>query len=214
MHQPIVPLYRAIPPSHPPPSHLLPSLNVQQSDFTLSSCTSSLPLLAVNKSLKSLPPSSSTSSHEPARSEKPVTLKAAPSSQRTKVPLPESTSAASASASSRERPEASEDEPLFMKPAELQQDGTRFQSSKPAKGFTLMGWQNPVMLWGEHLQTQIRSFTHPSTSIHQYSCVREERHAQNCKPSTLRTWLLRMEEHSFYLFTIKCVASVSMTSPP
>ena len=209
VHQPIVPLYRAIPPSHPPPSHLLPSWNVQQSDFTLSS---SLPLLAVNKSLKSLPPSSSTSSHEPAMSEKPVTLKAAPSSQRTKVPLPEFTSAASTSASSKERPEASEDEPLFMKPAELQQDGTRFQSSKPAKGFTLMGWQNPVMLWGEHLQTQIRSFTHPSTSIHQYSCVREEWHAQSCKPSTLRTWLLRMEEHSFYLFTIKCVASVSMTS--
>ena len=62
------------------------------------------------------------------------------------------------------------------------------------------------------IQSQIRSFTHICTSIHQYRCVRAEWHAQNCKPSSLRTWLLRMEEHSFYLFTIKCVASVSMTS--
>ena len=218
VHQPAVPLYRALPPSYPPPSHLLRSLSAPpQSDFTLSSSTCSMPLLAVNKSLKSLPPSSSTSSHEPAKSEKSpaVTLKAAPSSQRTKVPLPESTSSASTAAPSqpkKDMPEASEDEPFFMKPAEVQQDGTRFQSSKPAQGFTLMGWQNPVMLWGDHLQSQIRSFTHPCTSIHQYSCVREEWHAQNCKPSSLRTWLLRMEEHSFYLFTIKCVASVSMTS--
>ena len=75
-----------------------------------------------------------------------------------------------------------------------------------------MGWQNPIMLWGDHLQQQIRTFTRPCTPIHQYSGVREEWHAQNCKPSTLRTWLLRMEEHSFYLFTMKCVASVSMTS--
>ena len=104
-----------VPPSHPPPSHLLPSLNAKPSDFTLSSSTSSLPLLAVSKSLKSLPPSSSTSSHEAAGSERPVILKAAPGSQKTKVPLPESTSAASASASSKEKPETSEDKPLFMK---------------------------------------------------------------------------------------------------
>ena len=109
-------------------------------------------------------------------------------------------------------PEASEDEPFVMKPAEVQKDGTRFPSTKPERGFTLMGWQNPIMLWGDHLQQQIRGFTRPCTSIHQYSCVREEWHAQNCKPSTLRMWLLRIEEHSFYLFTIKCVASVSMTS--
>ena len=114
VHQPIAP-----PPSHPPPSHLLPSLNVQQSDFTFQSSTASLPLLAVNKSLKSLPPSSSTSSHEPAKSEKSVISKAAPSSQRTKVPLPQSSTAPSTAASSqpqKDKPEASEDEPFVMEP--------------------------------------------------------------------------------------------------
>ena len=211
VQQPIGPLHRPVPPSHPPPSHLLPSLNARESDFTFQSSTSSLPLLAVNKSLRSLPPSSSTSSHA-TESERPVILKAAPSSQRTKVPLPEASTAPSTAASSRELPEPSEDKPLFMKPAELQQEGTRFQTERPAKGFTLMGWQNPVLLWAEHLEKQIRSFTHPSTSIYQYSCDRENWRAQNCKPSSLRTWLLRMEEHSFYLFTIKCVTSVSMTS--
>ena len=212
VQQPIVPLHRPVPPSHPPPSHLLPSLNVKESDFTFQSSTSSLPLLAVNKSLKSLPPSSSTSSHA-AESERPVILKAAPGSQRTKVPLPQSSTAPStAAAGSAETPGQSEDEPLFMKPTELQQEGTKFQTDRPAKGFTLMGWQNPLSLWSKHLEKQIRSFTHPSTSIYQYSCDRENWHAQNCKPSSLRTWLLRMEEHTFYLFTIKCVTSVSMTS--
>ena len=141
-------------------------------------------------------------------------LKAAPSSQRTKVPLPQSSKAPSTAASgSTEAPGYSEDEPLFMKPK--QNSNRKGPSSRQRglhKGFTLMGWQNPVMLWANHLEKQVRSFTHPSTSIHQYSCDRERWHGQNCKPSALRTWLLRMEEHSFYLFTIKCVTSVSMTS--
>ena len=192
-----MPLYRPVPPSHPPPSRVLPSLSPKESDFTFQSSTSSLPLLAVNKSLKSLPPASSTSSPA-AGSEKPVILKAAPGSQRTKVPLPQSSKAPStAAAGSTETPGQTDDEPLFMKPKELQQEGTKFQTDRPAQGFTLMGWQNPLGLWSKHLERQIRSFTHPSNSIYRYICDREEWHSQNCKPSSLRTWLLRMEEHAF-----------------
>ena len=99
--------------------------------------------------------------------------------------------------------------PFIMKPAQVQQDGSRFQASKPGPGLTLMGWENPIMLWAHHLQPQIRNFTHPCPSIRVYSHAREDWHQQNCKPSSLRTWLLRMEEHSFYLFTI---ASVSLKS--
>ena len=105
-----------------------------------------------------------------------------------------------------------EEEPLFKRPKELEQEGSRFQTDRPAQGFTLMGWQNPLGLWAKHLERQIKSFTHPSTSIYRYSCDREQWHSTNCKPSSLRTWLLRMEEHAFYLFTIKCVTSVSLTS--
>ena len=163
--------------------------------------------MAVNKTLTALPDSSA------AASEKPVTLKAAPSSQRTKVPLPQSTapstSAASGSTDGNVQPE---EVPLFKKSIELQQEGTKFLIDRRAQGFTLMGWQNPLGLWSDHLTRQIASFTTPSKGVYQYSCDRENWHAQQCKPSSLRTWFLRMEEHVFYLFTIKCLASVSITS--
>ena len=158
VHQPLVQYRRPVPPSHPPPSHMLPSLNIRESDFTYESSSASLPLLAVNKSLKALPESSTS-----AGSDKPVTLKAAPSSQRTKVPLPQSTAPSTAASGSTDLPVQSEDEPLFMKPRELQQEGTKFQTERPAKGFTLMGWQNPLALWAKHLEKQIVNFTSPST---------------------------------------------------
>ena len=60
VHCPAVPYKRALPPSYPPPSYLLPSLNAPQEDFTHSSSTSQLGLLAVNKSSKT---STSSSSH-------------------------------------------------------------------------------------------------------------------------------------------------------
>ena len=207
VHQPLVQYRRPVPPSHPPPSHMLPSLNMRESDFTYESSSTSLPLMAVNKSLKTLPESSTS-----AGSERPVVLKAAPG--RTKVPLPSTPKApSSASAGSTEPLNVQpEEEPLFKRSKELQQEGTRFLTDRPAQGFTLMGWQNPLGLWAEHLKNQIKSFTHPSTSIYRYSCDREQWHSTNCKPSSLRTWLLRMEEHAFYLFTIKCVTSVSLTS--
>ena len=100
VHQPLVQYRRPVPPSHPPPSHLLPSLNLRQSDFTYESSSASLPLLAVNKSLKALPESSA------AASERPVTLKAAPASQRTKVPLPQSTAPSTSAASGSTDPVA------------------------------------------------------------------------------------------------------------
>ena len=123
VQQPIVPIRRPVPPAYPPPSHMLPALSVKESDFTFQSSTSSSPLLAVNKSLKSLPSSASTSSPA-AEHEKPVILKAAPGSQRTKAPLPSTSKAPStAAAGSTDTPAQSEDEPLFMKPKELQQKG-------------------------------------------------------------------------------------------
>ena len=207
VHQPLVQYRRPVPPSHPPPSHMLPSLNVRDSEFTYESSSTSLPLMAVNKTLRALPDSSA------AASEKPVILKAAPSSQRTKVPLPQSTAPSTSAASgSTDSAGQAEEVPLFKRPKELEQEGTKFQTQRPAHGFTLMGWQNPLGLWAKHLQRQIAGFTTPSEGVYRYSCDREEWHSQQCKPSALRTWFLRMEEHVFYLFTIKCVASVSLTS--
>ena len=130
---------------------MLPSLSAPQSDFTLSTSTSSFPLLAVNKSLMSSTLTSSSHAKSP-----PATLKAAPSSSRTKVPLPSSASTPSSQAP-MDQAVAFEDEPFVMKPAQVQKDGSRFQATKPGPGFTLMGWENPIMLWSHHLQSQIRN---------------------------------------------------------
>ena len=184
-------------------------LECPQCDFTLSTSTSTLPLLAVNKSLMASTSTSCSHSREHAKSPS-VTLKAAPRT-KTKVPLPPSSSTPSSQAP-KDKTVASEDEPFVTKPAQVQQDGSRFQATKPWPGFTLMGWENPIMLWAHRLQPQIRNFTHPCPSIRDYSHAREDWHQQNCKPPSLRTWLLCMEEHSFYLLTIKCVASVSLKS--
>ena len=80
VHKPAVPYYKALPPSYPPPSHLLPFLNAPQAESTPSTCSTQFALLVVNKSLKS---STSISSHA---SSNPVSLKAAPST-RTRIPF-------------------------------------------------------------------------------------------------------------------------------
>ena len=72
-----------------------------------------------------------------------------------------------------DKAETSEPEPYVMKPAEVQQDGSRFQASKPGPGFTLMGWESPIMVWAQHLHPQIRNFAHPCPSIREYSHARE-----------------------------------------
>ena len=118
---------RLLPPSYPPPSQLLPSLNAPHAE-----CTSSTlyPLLAVNKSLQS---STSTSSA-------PVTLKAAPST-RTKIPLPTSASTSSLPASSsKDQAQISEDDSYIPRLAVVQKDRSRFQDTKPGPGFTSIGW--------------------------------------------------------------------------
>ena len=134
VHQPLVQYRRPVPPSHPPPSHMLPSLNLRESDFTYESSTTSLPLMAVNKSLKTLPESSTS-----AGSERPVVLKAAPG--RTKVPLPSTAKAPSSAAAGSTEPlnVQPEEEPLFKRSKELQQEGTRFLTDRPAQGFYLDG---------------------------------------------------------------------------
>ena len=45
-----------------------------------------------------------------------------------------------------------------------------------------------------------------------YSNLRERWHLASCKPSNMLQWLLHMEEHSFYLFLVKAVATMSIRS--
>ena len=110
-----------------------------------------------------------------------------------------------------DREVVSEDDAAYMpKPVLIQQDGSRFQTREPGPGFTRIGWQNPISLWSQHIQPRIRGFISPLPSTYVFSHSREAWHSIWCKPSSMSTWLLSMEEHTFYLFTIKCVATTSL----
>ena len=81
-----------------------------------------------------------------------------------------------------------------------------------AKGFTRIGCQNPLQMWEKHLGKEIKSFIFPSADVHSYSEAREKWHLTFCKRSSMLQWLLHMEEHCFYLFLIKVMASRSILS--
>ena len=190
IERPFTPSHRALPaspshftptpPSHPPPSHVLPSLDC--------------PLVAVNKSLASLP-----SSPPPVKSPPPV------------APLGDQVGAKSKSASNvvvSPSPASS----LPVAPATIKDGGSRFHLGVVVKGFTRIGWQNPLQMWEKHLGKEIKSFIFPSADVHSYSEARERWHLTFCKRSSMLQWLLHMEEHCFYLFLIKVMASRSILS--
>ena len=190
IERPFTPPHRALPsgpshftptpPSHPPPSHVLPSLD--------------RPLAAVNKSLASLPSS-------------PPALKSPPPVAPTGVHVgAKSKSSSDAVASPSAAPS------LPVSPASIKDNGSRFQVGVAAKGFTCIGWENPLQLWSQRLGNEIKSFIFPAVDVHAYSELREQWHLAFCKRSSMLQWLLHMEEHSFYLFLIKVMASRSIRS--
>ena len=159
--------FAATPPSHPPPGHVLPSLD--------------RPLVAVNKSLASLP-----SSPPPLKSPPPV----APTGVHVGA---KSKSSSDAIVSPSVAPS------LPVAPA-IKSHGSRFQTGVVAKGFTRIGWESPLMFWSSHLGDEIKSFIFHAVDVHAYSELREQWHLAFCKRSSMLQWLLHMEEHSFYLF--------------
>ena len=186
IERPFTPSHRALPagpsrftptpPSGPPPSHVLPSLDS--------------PLVAVNKSLASLPSS-------------PPVAKAPPPM----APGREHVGAKSKSAS----PVVDSHDPASsVVPASIKSNGSRFQLGEVARGFTRIGWQNPLQMWEQHLKVEIKSYIFPSADVHSYSEARERWHLTFCKRSSMLQWLLHMEEHCFYLFLIKSMASRSI----
>ena len=65
-------------------------------------------------------------------------------------------------------------------------------------------------MWEQHLKLEIKSYIFPSADVHSYSEARERWHLTFCKRSSILQWLLHMEEHCFYLFLIKVMASRSI----
>ena len=186
IERPFTPSHRALPagpshftptpPSHPPPSHVLPSLDS--------------PLVAVNKSLASLPSS-------------PPVAKAPP-------PMDPGREHVGAKSKSASPVVDSHDPASSVVPASIKSNGSRFHLGDVARGFTRIGWQNPLQMWEQHLKVEIKSYIFPSADVHSYSEARERWHLTFCKRSSMLQWLLHMEEHCFYLFLIKSMASRSI----
>ena len=187
VHRPIAPLRRALPmphpPSYPPPRHVLGSLNSRDCD-----------LVAVNKAvLPSSPPV--------ARSTKSTVVDGVTSKSSS---LAGPSGASSGSAASSDLP------PLQVLPAVVNSNGSRFHDGPLAKGFCRIGWENPLSLWRSQLQDEVKSFIFPASDVQVYSNLREQWHLMFCQRSPMFYWLLQMEEHSFYLFLIKVMATRSI----
>ena len=90
---------------------------------------------------------------------------------------------------------------LFSGPAQIHRDGSRFSLDGPInKGFARMGWVEPVDKWGGLISREPHSYALPFVNMQEYSRSRPEWHLRWTSACPLMTWLLALEEHSFYLF--------------
>ena len=186
IERPFIPMRRSLPAG---PSHLTPTPpSYPPPSHVLPSLGQ--PLVVVNKSRASLP-----SPRPPLKSPPPV----APSSSAAGVTSKTSSTAVASP-------------PLQLTPAIVKGHGSRFHTGPVAKAFVRIGWESPLTLWASHLSDEIRSFIFPAENVHAYSTLRERWHLACCKPSNMLQWLLHMEEHSFYLFLVKIIATRSTRS--
>ena len=187
------------PPSYPPPhvsQHVGPIRPLPSS----SSAGSALPASAAS-ALRSLPslnsPSVTTSAKSGAtsksanRPKEPVTVKAPPK-------------AAPVLALG-----------VLPKPAVVGGNGSRFVlDAAPQKGYTRMGWLDPVANFGKLISAELSHYAFPFENMMAYSRSRPLWHQMFCGSNqALKEWLLAIEEHAFYLFAVKALASLVMMTP-
>ena len=82
--------------------------------------------------------------------------------------------------------------------AQVHRDGSRFNLDGPAaKGFTRMGWVDPVDRWGGLISRELRAYALPFVNMQEYSRSRPEWYLRWATACPLMTWFLALEEHSF-----------------
>ena len=143
-------------------------------------------------------PAQSSSSNGPFRSLPFLNADASPNAGTTAKSSP----AAKAKASSATQKAPVVNLTTLPGPAKVCDTGSRILlDSTPASGFTWMGWVDPVARWGRLTEDELHAYTLPFINM-QDSRSRPEWHQCWVSVSTLRSWLLALEEHSFYLFAI------------
>ena len=99
-------------------------------------------------------------------------------------------------------------------PALVHSNGSRFKMDGPVpKGFTRMGWLDPIDKWGGMIHQEISAFALPFVNMLEYSRSRPAWHLRWTEAGDLMSWLLACEEHAFYLFATKVLASLCITTP-
>ena len=83
----------------------------------------------------------------------------------------------------------------------------------PATCFTRIGWVDPVARWGRLIDAELHAYALPFISMKEYSRSRPEWHQRGSSVFTLRSWLFALEEHSFFLFAIKSLATICIKTP-
>ena len=101
------------------------------------------------------------------------------------------------------------------KPAVVGGNGSRFVlDAAPQKGYTRMGWLDPVANFGKLISAEISHYAYPFENMMAYSRSRPLWHQIFCGSNqALKEWLLATEEHAFYLFSVKALASLVMMTP-
>ena len=77
-----------------------------------------------------------------------------------------------------------------------------------------MGWLDPVANFGKLISAELVHYAYPYANMMAYSRTRPQWHQLFCGSNpALKEWLLATEEHAFYLFAIKALASLVMRTP-
>ena len=103
------------------------------------------------------------------------------------------------------------DLPEPLRAAAVLAGGSRFNHSR-SDDKTAMGWVNPLKSnsWRALIEKEIASFIAPFQSIGNYTTSRTVWYDRFMRHSPLRSWLLAMEEHTFYVYLLACLVTKIM----
>ena len=101
---------------------------------------------------------------------------------------------------------------LHDRPAEVLSTRSRFNHQR-SDDRTAMGWINPLKssAWRVLLEREVSSFVAPFTNIGNYTTSRTVWYDRFVEPSTLRSWLLAMKEHTFYVYLLASLVTKIMS---
>ena len=103
------------------------------------------------------------------------------------------------------------DLPEPLSAAKVLAGGTRFNHQR-SDDKTAMGWINPLKSnsWRVLIEKEINAFIAPFPSIGSYTTSRTVWYDRFVRHSPLRSWLLAMEEHSFYIYLLASLVTKIM----